>query len=68
MKINVLRELEIKERGVELLLEVDEELLDVYRSETGDHEDPPEQEEFDEWLNSLINYALEGEEWRLEEE
>ena len=61
MKIKILREIEAKGDKIELLMEVDRELLDVYQSETGDYSDPPLQEEFDEWLNCLMECALEEE-------
>lgn len=73
MKINIIRELKVlkgtpdnpKEPSVELLMEVDEELLEAYQSETGDYEDPPDQKTIDEWLNSLITCALEEDwDWR----
>ena len=73
MKINVIRELKVKrgtpnrpkEPTVELLMEIDEELLETYQSETGDYQDPPDKEIVDEWINSLISYALEDDEdWR----
>jgi hypothetical protein len=66
MKINIIRERMIKGTAggssVELLMEVDDELLEAYQSETGDYEDPPQQKTLDEWLNSLITSALE-EDW-----
>jgi hypothetical protein len=69
MKLKILRELwhqkeAKKEPKLELLMEVDKEFLDIYQSETGDYGDMPNQKEFDEWLNTLIEEALEGEDWR----
>jgi|TARA_B100000959_G_C14534796_1_gene441074 hypothetical protein len=69
MKINIIRELKVqrgtpdkpKEPTVELLMEIDEELLETYQSETGDYEDPPDQKTVNEWINSLITYALDNE-------
>jgi hypothetical protein len=47
--------------------EADKELLDVYRSNTGDYGDMPDQKEFDEWINDLLEYAIEGENLVYEE-
>ena len=71
MKIKIIRELLVQkgtpsspsEPIVELLLEMDKELVETYQSETGDYSDPPDQKEMDGWLNSLIEHALEGEDW-----
>ena len=69
MKLNIIREYWLqetpdpKEARLEMLMEVDSELLDVYRSETGDYGDTPDQEEFDEWINGLIRHVIEGEDW-----
>ena len=66
MKIKIIRELSVQ-RGtpdnpeppiVELLMEVDEELLETYRSETGDYNNPPNKKELDGWFNGLVEYAL----------
>ena len=61
MKLELIRQLPSKNEKIELLFEVDKELLDYYRSETGD--DYFDQDSFNEWVNDLINYALEGEDW-----
>lgn len=60
MNLKIIRELKSKEGKRELLIEVDDELMDIYRSETG--ETDFEQETFDEWINELIKHALE-EDW-----
>jgi len=60
VNLKIIRELKSKEGKRELLIEVDDELMDIYRSETG--ETDFEQETFDEWINELIKHALE-EDW-----
>ena len=52
MNIKIIKEREIKGEARELLIEVDEELLDIYRSETG--EDDFDQDSFNEWLQNLL--------------
>jgi hypothetical protein len=61
MKLDLIRQLPSKNGKVELLFEVDKELLDHYKSETGD--DDFDQDSFNEWVNDLIKYSLEGEDW-----
>ena len=72
MRFNIIRELWHQKKAqeepkLELLIEVDNELLDIYRSETGDYGDMPDQKELDEWVNNLMKYAIEGEDWIYEE-
>ncbi len=72
MRFKIIRELWHQKKAqeepkLELLIEVDNELLDVYRSETGDYGDMPDQKELDEWINSLMKHAIEGEDWIYEE-
>ena len=61
MNIKIIKEKEIKGEARELLIEVDEELLDIYRSETG--EDDFDKDSFNEWLQNLLEHAIEGEDW-----
>ena len=62
MKLNLIRQLPNDDDSkVELLFEVDEELLEIYRTETGD--DYFDQDSFDEWVNSLIKHAIEEDDW-----
>ena len=42
------------------IIEPDDELLEAYQTETGDSSHPPSEEEFADWINSLIKYALES--------
>jgi hypothetical protein len=65
MKLHLIRQLP-HDNKTELLFEVDTELLEAYRSETGD--DDFDQEGFNEWINSLIEHAIEGEDWRYRDE
>jgi len=65
--IEIVRQLRVDDDTFEMLLRVSDEFLERYRSETGDYNDPPNQKEFDEWINSLIDFALEGEQWRYED-
>ena len=48
----------------ELLLEVDEELLNVYRAEM--REEDFNQDSFNKWLEKLIGYASDGEDWKYD--
>ena len=66
MKLNLIRQLPTDDDKLELLFEVDKDLFEVYRSETGD--DDFDQDSFDEWINSLIEHAIEGEDWRYSDE
>ena len=59
MKLELIRQLSHDDDTLELLFEVDQELFEVYRSETGD--DEFDQDSFNEWINDLIKYAVEGE-------
>ena len=58
VKIKIIRELSAGDGKRELLLEIDEEFLDIYRSETGDYSEPFDQKEFNEWLEELMKCAL----------
>jgi hypothetical protein len=60
MKIKVIRELEVKGNKRELLMEVDEEFLDMYRAETG--ETDFDQDTFNDWIEGLIDHVIQ-EEW-----
>ena len=59
MKLELIRQLSHDDDTLELLFEVDQELFEVYRSETGD--DEFDQDSFNESINDLIKYAVEGE-------
>ena len=67
MHLKLVRNLKIDDNAFELLLEVDTEFLDIYRSETGDYEDPLDREEFSKWLNNTIGYGIDGENWKYED-
>ena len=66
MKLELIRQLQSDDNKIELLFEVDQELFEVYRSETGD--DEFNQDSFDEWINDLLEHAIEGENWRYPDE
>lgn len=66
MRLKLIRQLPAIDDKVELLFEVDEELMEIYRSETGENEF--EQESFDEWINDLLKHSIEGENWGYNEE
>ena len=67
MRLKLIREINwAKENKAELLLEVDEEFLDIYRTETGDEDF--DQESFNEWFEDLIKHEIEGEDWKYGEE
>ena len=63
MKLEVIRQLP-NDNKVELLMEVDKELMELYKTETGAEDF--DQDSFDEWINSLIGYALESENYNEE--
>ena len=56
-----------KKAKLQILVEADKELIDVYQSETGDYGDMPDQKELDEWINNHLQYAIEGENLVYEE-
>ena len=64
MKIKIIREMSAEGDKRELLLEVDEELLNVYRAEMG--EEDFNQDSFNKWLEKLIGYASDGEDWKYD--
>lgn len=67
MRLKLIREINwTKENKAELLLEVDEEFLDIYRYETGDEDF--DQESFNAWFEDLIKYGIEGDDWTPDEE
>ena len=61
MKIKIIREMAAENDKRELLLEVDEELLNVYRAEM--REDDFAQDSFNEWLEYLVSNATDGVGW-----
>ena len=65
MRIKIIRELKAENDKRELLLEVDEELLNIYRAEM--REDDFNQDSFNEWLEYLVNCYSDGEDWKHEE-
>ena len=64
MRIRIVRELSSGEGKRELLFEVDEEFLDTYRSETGDYEEPFNQEWFNEWIEGLMKHAMDEDDYK----
>ena len=64
MKIKIIREMSAEGDKRELLLEVDEELLNVYRAEM--REDDFNQDSFNEWLERLAKNSSEGEDWKYD--
>ena len=62
MKIKIIRELEAKNNERELLLEVDEELLNIYRIAMD--VEGFDQDSFNCWLEKLVHYSSEGEDWK----
>lgn len=59
MRFNLLRTLDAPNNKKELLLEVDEELLNVYRRETGEKDF--NQKTFDEWVSKLAEQITDDE-------
>ncbi len=62
MEVKLIRELRSNGDKTELLLEVDEEFLDMYRNDTG--EKGFNQDSFNGWLKCLMECAMDGERWR----
>ena len=62
MKLKIIRELEAGNDKRELLLEVDEELLNIYRVAMSVEDF--DQDSFSQWLESLVHYSSEGEDWK----
>tara|TARA_B100000959_G_C14949777_1_gene611425 strand:+ start:988 stop:1185 length:198 start_codon:yes stop_codon:yes gene_type:complete len=65
MKLKIIREMAAGYNRRELLLEVDDELLSVYMTTMGVKE--YDQESFNEWLEKLIHYSSDGEDWKYED-
>ena len=68
MKVEIIRRLDQfgGEGMCELLLQVDEEYMDMYRKETG--EEDFNQESFNEWVTGQMEQRVEEEGWKLEGE
>jgi hypothetical protein len=49
----------------ELLLQIDEEYMDMYREETGEKDF--NQESFNQWMTEKMEQLVEGEQWKLED-
>ena len=67
MDIEIIRRLDQfgGEGMCELLLQVDEEYMDMYRKETG--EEDFNQESFNQWVTEQMEQLVEGEEWKFED-
>jgi hypothetical protein len=67
MKVKIIRRLDQfgGEGMCELLLQVDEEYMDMYRKETG--EEDFNQESFNQWMIAKMEQLVEGEGWKLED-
>lgn len=64
MRFKITRELRAQGVNKELLLEVDEELLNIYRAEM--EIDDFDQESFSKWLEMLVQYSSDGENWKYD--
>ena len=64
MRFKITRELRAQGVNKELLLEVDEELLSIYRAEM--EIDDFDQESFSKWLEMLVQYSSDGENWKYD--
>jgi hypothetical protein len=62
MDIKIVRQLNTSRGICELLLQVDEEYLDLYRKETG--EEDFNQESFDQWITQRMENSPESEDWK----
>ena len=67
MKVKIIRRLDQfgGEGMCELLLQVDEEYMDMYRKETGEKDF--NQESFNQWMIKQMEQLVEGEEWKFED-
>lgn len=64
MKLKITREIDVGYDRRELLLEVDDELLSIYMAEMD--VETYDQDSFNEWLEKLIHYSSDGEDWKYE--
>jgi len=64
MKIKVIREMDAGYDRRELLMEVDDEVLAVYRAAMNVEEF--DQDSFNEWLEKIIHSSTDGEDWKYE--
>ena len=64
MKLKIIREMAAGYDRRELLLEVDDELLGIYMVEMG--VEVYDQDSFNKWLEKLIHYSSDGEDWKYE--
>ena len=64
MKIEVIRELGIGYDRREFLLEVDDELLNIYM--TAMNVEEFDQDSFNEWLEKVVHCSSEGDDWKHE--
>jgi hypothetical protein len=64
LRFKITRELRAQGVNKELLLEVDEELLNIYRAEM--EIDDFDQESFSKWLEMLVQYSSDGENWKYD--
>ena len=64
MKLKITREIQTKGDDKKLLLEVDGELLNLYRAEMdiGGFD----LESFNKWLKTLVQYNTDGEDWKYD--
>ena len=67
MSVKIIRRLDQfgGEGMCELLLQVDEEYMDMYRKETGEKDF--NQESFNQWMTKQMEQLVEGEEWKFED-
>ena len=67
MSVKIIRRLDQfgGEGMCELLLQVDEEYMDMYRKETGEKDF--NQESFNQWMTEKMEQLVEGEEWKSED-
>ena len=65
MSVKIIRRLDQfgGEGMCELLLQVDEEYMDMYRKETGEKDF--NQESFNQWMIEKMEQLVEGEEWKF---
>ena len=68
MKVEIIRRLDQfgGEGMCELLLQVDEEYMDMYRKETGEKDF--NQESFNQWMTKQMEQRVEDEGWKLQGE
>jgi hypothetical protein len=65
MKLSLIREYDVNDKTVEFLFEIDDEFIKRFEEETGQLFS---EEAFDEYINERLSNAVEGEDWKHEDD